>query len=152
MRYCINTFKATTFLWVLFLMWIYETNSRGIWLYLFLHGSYGIAWLIKDLTFPDVRFMQKASIGSNVLAFLFLCAYWLVPLPLAAGYGVSTPSIPRMIAIILLYISGLALMLISDYQKTTKLRIRPGTHSHIQVLSAMGFLPTLAIQTISDKL
>lgn len=122
MRYGINFFKATTFLWVLILMHIFQTNSTGIRLYLCLHGSYGLAWLVKDLTFPDARFKMKASPGSNILAFLFLCAYWLVPIPLAAGYGVSEPSLPRIIAIVLLYLSGLALMLVSDHQKTTKLR------------------------------
>jgi fatty acid desaturase len=133
MRYCINTFKATTFLWVLFLMRLFGTSSTGILLYLCLHGSYGLAWLVKDLTFPDARFKQKASPGSNFLAFLFLCAYWLVPIPLAAGYGVSEPSLPRMAAIVLLYLGGLALMLVSDHQKTTKLRERPGKSPAMQV-------------------
>jgi hypothetical protein len=60
-----------------------------MWLYFFLHGSYGLAWLAKDLIFPDSRFMQPSALGSNFICFVFLCGYWLIPLPLAAGYGVS---------------------------------------------------------------
>jgi len=72
---------------------VYFNNfSKGMYLYLFLHGTYGFCWIIKDLTFPDARFMQKASIGSCILVFLFLVGYWAIPYPLAAGYGINNPS------------------------------------------------------------
>jgi hypothetical protein len=56
MRHVINFFKGTTFLWVLFLMQTYNNYSTGMYLYLCLHGSYGMFWVLKDLTFPDPRF------------------------------------------------------------------------------------------------
>lgn len=126
-RYVINIFKGSTFLWVLFLMYSFQNYSTGMWLYFFLHGSYGLAWLAKDLWFPDGRFMEKSSLGSNLVCFVFLCGYWLIPLPLAAGYGISEPSKQRIAALVIMYILGLVLMMGADYQKTTTLKKRPGT-------------------------
>jgi hypothetical protein len=151
MRYVINIFKGTTFLWVLFLMNLFQNYSTGMWLYFCLHGSYGLAWLTKDLTFPDGRFMQKSSIGSNILGFVFLTGYWLIPLPLAAGFGISEPSTGRIVAIVGTYLLGLVLMMGADYQKTTKLKQRPGKTSIIQVLSMTDSSPTVVIQTTWER-
>ena len=126
MRYCINTFKGATFLWVIFLMNYFNNYSTGMYLYLTLHGSYGIAWILKDVIFPDGRFMAKASIGSNVLCFLFLCGYWMISVPLAAGYGINEPSKERIVFLVVLYVLGLVLMLGSDYQKAIRLKKQPG--------------------------
>jgi hypothetical protein len=97
-----------------------------MYLYLFLHGSYGIFWVLKDIFFPDPRFKSQSSLGSLVLIFLFLTLYWLIPVPLAAGLGVSEPSTARIILLIVMYIGGLILMLGSDYQKYVALKQRPG--------------------------
>jgi hypothetical protein len=51
----------------------------------------------------------------------------MIPLPLAAGYGVTHPSKSRIIALVAMYIVGVVLMLGSDYQKNTILRKRKGT-------------------------
>lgn len=97
-----------------------------MYLYLALHGSYGIFWVIKDIVFPDARFMAKASIGSCLLCFIFLTGYWLIPVPLAAGYGINNPSSERIIFLIILYVAGLILMLGSDYQKYVTLKVKKG--------------------------
>jgi hypothetical protein len=97
-----------------------------MYLYLFLHGSYGICWVVKDLWFPDWRFLQKASLGSNVALVVFLLCYWMISVPLAAGYGVSDPSPARMVFLVVIYLVGLVLMMGSDYQKTTTLAVRKG--------------------------
>ena len=126
-RHIINAFKGLTFLWVLFLMHHFKNYSTPMFLYLFLHGSYGFFWVAKDLTFPDPRFQQQASIGSAILIFLFLTLYWLIPVPLAAGFGVSSPSTARMVLLVAMYAIGLVLMLGSDYQKYWALKKKPGS-------------------------
>lgn len=128
MRYIINFFKGTTFIWVLFLMQLYQNHSTGMYLYLVLHGSYGMFWVLKDLTFPDPRFQAKCSLGSSILCVLFLTLYWMIPVPLAAGLGVSEPSTSRIIFLLSLYFLGLVLMLGSDYQKYHALKQKPGTY------------------------
>jgi hypothetical protein len=87
-RIQLDFFKGTTFLWVLCLMHCFQNYSTSMYLYLFLHGTYGICWVIKDFSFPDARTMQKGSIGSQIVLSIILIAYWMIPLPLAAGYGI----------------------------------------------------------------
>lgn len=89
MRYVINVFKGLTFLWVLFLMAYFNNYSTAMQLYLFLHGTYGIFWLFKDLYFPDASFKRMASFGSLVLLTLVLTLYWLMPVSIATGYGIQ---------------------------------------------------------------
>lgn len=56
MRYYANIQKGGTVILMLILMLYYRNYSEGAWLYLMLHGSYGIFWLMKDFTFPDAQF------------------------------------------------------------------------------------------------
>ena len=63
LRYVINIFKGATILWVIFLMYYFSTFCTGMWVYLFLHGTYGFAWLAKDIYFPDTTFMKKGIFG-----------------------------------------------------------------------------------------
>lgn len=132
MRYIINTFKGATFLWVLFLMSLYNNYSTGMYLYLFLHGTYGMFWVLKDVTFPDFRWNKEATLLSTIMVTLFLTLYWSIAVPLAAGYGVTNPSTARIIFIVSLYIAGLILMMGSDYQKYVALKKKPGIFHKIQ--------------------
>ena len=72
---------------------------------------------MKDISFPDAKWDKPARIGSSFLAFLFLTLYWLIPVPLAAGYGINEPSFARIVFLVSIYVTGLVLMLGSDYQK-----------------------------------
>ena len=110
-------------------MFYFRSFTTGMWVYLFLHGTYGMAWVYKDIKFPDSTFLKKGSIGSNVLLFIFLCLYWMIPVPLASGYGVHNPSVSRIILVITMYLSGLYLMMGSDHQKTTTLAKRKGIYT-----------------------
>ena len=98
-------------------MWIFDNKSSGMWLYLCIHGSYGFSWLIKDKYFADQSTLKEASIGSHLVLVLLLAFYWLIPVPLAMGYGVSHPSKFRILSIVFMYALGLILMMGSDYQK-----------------------------------
>lgn len=57
-RTTLNFFKGATFLWVGFLLWYFGNYTIPAYLYLLLHGFYGLAWLAKDLAFGDVRFRK----------------------------------------------------------------------------------------------
>jgi hypothetical protein len=101
-------------------------------LYLFIHGTYGFAWLAKDILFPDATFKKKATLGSLTLLSIFLWLYWFIPVPLAAGFGIHKPPLPRIILVVLMYLLGLYLMMGSDYQKTTTLAQKKGKNCIIQ--------------------
>lgn len=126
LRYIINLFKGATMFWVIFLMYHFRTMSTGMWVYLFLHGTYGFAWLTKDILFPDATFKQKGTLGSLILASIFLGLYWCIPVPLAAGLGVHNPPMARIVLVVSMYLFGLYLMMGSDYQKTTTLAKKKG--------------------------
>jgi len=132
-RIQLDLFKGLTWLWVLFLMDYYQNYSTGMYLYLFLHGTYGICWVIKDFWFPDARYLTKASICSQVGLFILLSSYWTIPLPLAAGLGIDNPSQSRIICLVVMYITGVILMMGADYQKTTTLRKKKGNFFNIKV-------------------
>ena len=139
LRYVINFFKGMTIFWVLFLMFYFRSFSVGIWVYLFLHGTYGMAWVLKDIYFPDATFLQKGTAGSLILLFVFLSLYWFIPIPLAAGYGVHNPPLIRIILVITMYLFGLFLMMGSDYQKTTTLAKKKGKCFVNEGLISTGF-------------
>jgi len=137
MRYIINTFKGLTFAWIIFLMVYFQNFSKGMFVYLFLHGTYGMAWLYKDIMFGDATFKHKGTLGSTIMSTIFLFIYWMIPLPLAAGYGVTNPPLIRIILVISLYLGGLYLMLGSDYQKTTTLAKKKG-----KIIPYIGLIST----------
>lgn len=56
MRYYINLHKGGMPILIFGLMLYYDNFSLACWLYLALHGSYGLFWLLKDYTFPDASF------------------------------------------------------------------------------------------------
>lgn len=130
-RIQVNFFKGSTFLWVLWLMNYFQNYSPAMWLYLFLHGTYGVCWLIKDFWFTDARLLQRGSVGSQCVLFALLASYWMIPLPLAAGYGIAQPSLARAALLVLLYASGVILMMGADYQKTSTLRRKKGEATNI---------------------
>ena len=89
LRYVINLQKGATLLYTAFLMRLYNNNSTGCYLYLALHGSYGMIWLLKDLTFPDASWQRKTSLTSIGIVSFGLIMYWCLPLMMANGYGVQ---------------------------------------------------------------
>jgi hypothetical protein len=42
--------------------WYYNTSTAA-WVYLAMHGSYGLVWIIKDLAFPDPTWQHRVTIG-----------------------------------------------------------------------------------------
>ncbi|MEI7488327.1 MAG: hypothetical protein WCJ72_13140, partial [Chryseobacterium sp.] len=76
----INLHKILVSPIVLLLMWTYNNWSAPAFLYLGLHGTYTILWLIKQKLFPDKRFEQKIPIVIGMLTpFLPLAGYYIAP-------------------------------------------------------------------------
>lgn len=139
MRYPVNAFKALTGIWILFLMHYFQNYSTGMYLYLFLHGSYGLCWLLKDIFTPDATFLNKASIGSITLISILLSLYWVMPVTIASGYGIQEPSTARICLCLALYITGVILMMGSDVYKNRRLKVKKGTSCLTQGSYRMGF-------------
>lgn len=113
----VNFQKGFTGLFVRSLMGYYSNYSLGCWVYLSLHGSYGVIWVLKDLTFPDKNAQKALSLLSFTLLVPLLSAYWVPAFLLAKGYGIQFPSGERIAVCVLLCVIGNVVMMVSDAQK-----------------------------------
>ena len=123
-KHAINLQKGLTGFVVLGLMWTYQNFTIGPWIYLALHGTYGLLWLLKDQLFPDKQWEQKISVGQGIFIGMILVLYWVAPF-LLISRGV-VPSAPLIAAAVALNILGVFLHYGSDAQKYFTLKYHSG--------------------------
>jgi len=124
LKHVINLHKALTFPFILTLMFIYQNFNFGAWVYLALHGTYGLLWLLKDQIYPDKQWEQEISAGTGILGFVSLGLYWIAPFILISSG--SEPPLPLVAAAISLNIIGVFLSYTGDAQKYYTLKYRSG--------------------------
>ena len=112
----INIHKALVIPLVLRMMWFYNNWSTEAFIYLSIHGTYSLLWLIKQSLYPDKRFDQKQPLVIGVLfIFLPLAGYYIAPYLLISRH-LTLP--PYLIGLVLfLYTLGVFLHYVSDAQK-----------------------------------
>lgn len=124
LKYPINLSKGMTAPVVVGLMFYYDNFSTSAWVYLALHGSYGIMWLLKDRLFPDRQWEKDVSFLYAVFVFVVLGFYWIAPFILISQ-GTVTPSYIVGISVAMCMI-GVMLHFGSDAQKYFTLKYREG--------------------------
>lgn len=129
-NWVINFQKGLTLFWVLGLMFYFGNFSFQAWVYLALHGSYGLIWVLKDVVFPDSKWQANITLGGAFLAILaVLGPYWVAPYLLISPVLGSTHEGANMVwtgMAILIYAMGLTFMLIADAQKHFVLQHQKG--------------------------
>lgn len=123
-KHPINFHKATTFIFVLALMVAYQNFSLVAWVYLALHGTYGILWLLKDRIYPDKQWEEEIPLAQGIIMFIILGLYWVAPFILISSG--TEPPIPLVAAAISLNIFGIFLHYSSDAQKYYTLKYKSG--------------------------
>ncbi|NEP39608.1 MAG: DUF1295 domain-containing protein [Okeania sp. SIO2G4] len=123
-KHPINLSKATTFIFILTLMIAYQNFSLVAWVYLSLHGTYGILWLLKDRIYPDKQWEQEVPFLQGIIIFGIVCLYWIAPYILISSG--TEPPIPLVAAAISLNIFGVFLHYSSDSQKYYTLKYKSG--------------------------
>lgn len=113
----INLQKGCTLPLFLILMWYFQNYSLGCWVYAALHGSYGIIWIIKDMVFPDKGFRIKIDLVMTIVASLVLGGYWHIAFLMVSGQAEQNPSPMRIFICINMYVFGVLLMVLTDFQK-----------------------------------
>jgi protein-S-isoprenylcysteine O-methyltransferase Ste14 len=117
----INFQKAGTYVFIALLMIYFKNYSTAAWIYLGLHGSYGLCWLIKHFAFPDKAWNKKITFGGALLSFLFVLGpYWLFPYLLISdilGPDHPNPSNVMLMLCVSLHTLGVVIMIASDSQK-----------------------------------
>lgn len=130
----INAQKAGTFLFLGALMAFYAgrtpaATSTAAWIYLAMHGSYGLAWLIKDLAFPDPGWQVRVTWGAAACGALGLALYWSFGWLLISGTAQPHYPLPEaawFCLCISLCLVGSVIMIAADAQKFYTLRLQRG--------------------------
>lgn len=124
LKYAVNLHKGLTAPVVLGLMFYFDQFGIGAWLYLALHGTYGILWLLKDRIYPDRQWEKQVSVGFGIFAWCALLLYWVAPWILLSS-GLQ-PSGPVIAGSVFLVVFGTMIHYASDAQKYFTLKYQPG--------------------------
>jgi len=131
----INFQKAGTFIVYAAMMWYYAdktpaATSTAAWVYLALHGGYGLVWLIKDVAFPDPNWQRNVTFLGGLNMFLtVLGPYWVFGWLLFSGTAQPNYPLPELVwfcLCIALCLVGCVIMIAADAQKHFTLRVRRG--------------------------
>jgi steroid 5-alpha reductase family enzyme len=124
-KHLIDPIKGMSFLVVLVMIAVYDQwHNPAAWVYLALHGTYGILWALKSWFFPDQQWEEPLSPGFAVVIVGGLAVYWIAPW-LLTSRGVEAP--PWYLGLcISLYTFGIFFHFASDMQKHTSLALHPG--------------------------
>ena len=124
-RHFIDSHKAATGLFVLALIAIYDQwDNPTAWVYLALHGTYGLLWVLKSRIFPDKQWEQPTSLGYGLVIWAGLSLYWIAPW-LITSQNVQAP--PWYLGLcIAIYAVGVFWHFASDMQKSMFLKLKPG--------------------------
>jgi len=105
-------------------MAFYNNFALLAWIYLALHGTYGLMWLIKDRLYPDQQWEKEISVAMGIFTFIVLGLYWVAPFIIISGNVTATA--PLISVAIAINIIGVLLHYGSDAQKYFTLKYREG--------------------------
>ncbi len=121
----INLHKVLVIPVVLGMMWFYNNWTTEAFIYLSIHGTYSLIWLIKQSLFPDKRFDEKQPVWIGTLfIFLPLAGYYIAPYLLISKHLTLPPYVIGLV--LFLYTMGIFLHYVSDAQKYYSLQIGKG--------------------------
>jgi steroid 5-alpha reductase family enzyme len=121
----INIHKILVIPLVLGMMWIYQNWSTEAFIYLSLHGTYSVLWLIKHALYPDKRFDQKQPLWIGIIFIFFpLAGYYIAPYLLISRYLTLPPYL--FCVVLTTYTIGIFLHYVSDAEKFYTLKLQEG--------------------------
>jgi len=124
MRSYIDIHKGLTAFAVLAMMAAFDQwGNPTAWVYLALHGTYGLLWVWKSRIFPDKSWERQADLGHGLVIWFGLTLYWIAPW-LITSTGVQAPY-GLLAAAISLFVIGVFLHFTTDMQKHTALSLQP---------------------------
>lgn len=124
-KYFIDSHKAVTGLAILGLMaWFQQWDNPTAWVYLALHGTYGILWVLKSRIFPDKQWEEDKGLFYGLYIWAGLSLYWIAPF-IITWQGVQAPAWLLGLSVSL-YTFGIFLHYAADMQKHIQLKYNPG--------------------------
>lgn len=130
-KHFIDFHKGITFIYILSLINYYTAYANvTIWIYLGLHGTYGVLWVLKSNIFPDKSWEQKTGIVYGFTILMGLSLYWISPWIIVSGYfnNGEMVEVPYYLFSIVIFLFGMGVFLhfSSDMQKHIYMKISPG--------------------------
>jgi protein-S-isoprenylcysteine O-methyltransferase Ste14 len=123
-KHWIDSHKGATGPAVLLMMAATHAWDNPIaWIYLALHGTYGLLWITKSRFFGDRQWEQPASLAYGLLIWGSLSLYWVSPWLIVTGRA----PVPPVGMCVFIYVVGVFFHFVSDMQKHLTLTLRPGT-------------------------
>ena len=92
--------------------------------YLALHGTYGILWVLKSNIFGDKNWEKPTPLWYGLLIWVALTLYWTAPY-IICSQGLQMP-LWWLALCTSVYILGIFFHFVSDMQKHTSLALKPG--------------------------
>jgi steroid 5-alpha reductase family enzyme len=124
-KYFIDSHKFANGPVILAMMLHYgATRNPTAWVYLALHGTYGLLWVVKSRTFGDRQWEKPVSLVTGLGTWAVLSLYWIAPWMITSR---SSQAPPWFLGLAIAgYIVGVFFHFVSDMQKHAALRARPG--------------------------
>ena len=124
-KHFIDIHKGATALVVFAMLVAYgQWDNPTAWLYLALHDSYGVLWVLKSRIFPDKRWEEPATLAYGLVIWAGLSLYWVGGW-IVMAYTVRAP-LWWLALCVSIYAFGLFFHFAADMQKHTALQLRPG--------------------------
>ena len=123
-KHAINLHKGLTSIVVISLMAAYNNFTVAAFIYLALHGGYGILWLLKDRFYPDKQWEQDVPVATGIFTFFVVGLYWVAPFILISSG--SQPSQIWIALAVFINLLGIFLHYGSDAQKYYTLKYKTG--------------------------
>lgn len=124
--YSVNLQKCGTLFYCLALMRHYNTSDHlTSWIYLSLHGTYGMLWCLKECIFPDPNWQRPATLFQHIVALgACLLPYWYFAWSINSNR--TDASLPLIAGCIMCHTLGVVLMMAADTQKFFVLKAKKG--------------------------
>lgn len=124
MKHPIDVSKGLTAPVILAMMAYFDNWTIGPWVYLALHGSYGVMWVAKSKSFPDPNWEVQLPLWKALGVFLGLWLYWLAPFLLIRNGEI--PPNPLICGSVVTMVLGTFLVFGADAQKYFVLKAKRG--------------------------
>ncbi|VTT98859.1 steroid 5-alpha reductase : Uncharacterized protein OS=Microcystis aeruginosa PCC 9717 GN=MICAB_1630003 PE=4 SV=1: DUF1295 [Gemmataceae bacterium] len=121
----INVHKILVLPVVVGLMWYYDNWSTDAFIYLAMHGTYSLLWLLKHSMYADRKFEDRVPLWFGIpFIFVPLAGYYVAPYLLISSRTAVPPPVVGLALFV--YILGVFYHYVSDAQKYYTLQVRKG--------------------------
>ncbi len=125
-KFYIDTHKGANAFAILGLIAAYDAwHNETAWIYLALHGTYGLLWVLKSRFFGDRNWEREVDLPMGLFTWLALTAYWVGPWVIVRD---DLHAAPWLLALcVAMWGLGVFLHFAADMQKHTHMKLAPGT-------------------------